>query len=554
MNSALIAKQRHLRRELMEKLLPFDLHSFQLKTEQLKFCDMRVSELRKAIKKGQMTLVCLIKLFYYRMTLDRNRHNSMTDVFYKSSVLRAKAFDLKIKEMSQFPKKFPLLGFVLSVKDSFQVKNSSSTFGFACLANRPFKTNSRLIEILERSGALILCKGNVPQGLMLMESHSTAYGDVLNVYDRKRTAGGSSGGDAVGVALGLVNAAIGSDVGGSLRIPALFNGIISFKPTAGRLADGSAPFGIQPSQPTTLKQTEPVIKSTLGPLARSVNEVKALTKFLIDISSYYNIPNYLPWRTERKIKKKIAMVTGFNRLMTTTITMQRALNICLEKLRQNGFEIVEVNIEDLVETMHIQSNSFFLDEMRGIDVLRGLGLLDEPLDQAYLNFIETDKFSIADTEQLLSKSQSFQEKTYLSCSLDSRKYNENQRIKLRKKIIGKVTQRFIDNNVEVGLFYGLPPAPRVGAGKDVCFMCSYTYIWNYLNYPTGSLPVTKVKKGEEKFKKSPTDIFHCSLEREMEGSFGLPVGIQVLGLPNRDEEVILLMEILEKLLKSHINT
>lgn len=125
---------------------------------------------------------------------------------------------------------------MLSIKDSNKLINTDCTNGFIINLNKPVKENPRTIELLIEKGAIITCKGSIPQALFSMESYNNIYGSVKNPYDPERISGGSSGGEACLVKLGLVNAAIGSDVAGSLRLPALCCGIYSFKPTYGRLS------------------------------------------------------------------------------------------------------------------------------------------------------------------------------------------------------------------------------------------------------------------------------------------------------------------------------
>ncbi len=111
-----------------------------------------------------------------------------------------------------------------------------STHGFYCNLNNKITENENTVKNLIDKGVLILCRGNVPQGLFSMESFNHIFGEAKNPYDMSRVPGGSSGGEASLVRLGLVNASIGSDIGGSVRIPALFCGVVALKPTALRLS------------------------------------------------------------------------------------------------------------------------------------------------------------------------------------------------------------------------------------------------------------------------------------------------------------------------------
>ena len=115
-----------------------------------------------------------------------------------------------------------------------------------------------------------------------MESTNNIFGRTLNPYDKNRNSGGSSGGEAVLIRLGLVNCSIGSDVGGSLRIPALFCGIVSFKPTINRISqDMKGYYFEQHEWAKKLKPRIGCIKSTIGPMAKTVDDCEAIMKILV---------------------------------------------------------------------------------------------------------------------------------------------------------------------------------------------------------------------------------------------------------------------------------
>ena len=130
---------------------------------------------------------------------------------------------------------------------------------------------------------IITTKGNIPQGLFSMESFNHIFGEARNPYDITRTPGGSSGGDGALVRLGLVNAALGSDIGGSLRIPALYNGICTLKPTALRVSQEIITEFFEltewgKSGPDFLSLLLP----TAGPMTRNVHDLELLMKNIVD--------------------------------------------------------------------------------------------------------------------------------------------------------------------------------------------------------------------------------------------------------------------------------
>jgi fatty acid amide hydrolase len=114
-----------------------------------------------------------------------------------------------------------------------------------------------------------------------------------------------------------------------------------------------------------------------------------------------------------------------------------------------------------------------------------------------------------------------------------------------------VIQRFTDAGVEVCLTYGLFPAIRKNTAKHCDLMRVYCYIWNYLNFPVGVVPITTVREDEQHYESQYTDRLTEELVATMHGSAGLPVGVQVVGLPWHDELVVDTMVSLEEKLIAH---
>ena len=143
---------------------------------------------------------------------------------------------LEIESREEILEKYPLLGCVMSIKECIYMKNCPNTGGLHINLNRVATQEPRTIQKLREKGAVLTCRGNVPQFLMSMESNNSIYGLTKNPFDNSRTAGGSSGGEAVNIVQGFANIAIGSDLAGSVRIPALFCGLTGFKPSNNRVS------------------------------------------------------------------------------------------------------------------------------------------------------------------------------------------------------------------------------------------------------------------------------------------------------------------------------
>lgn len=154
----------------------------------------------------------------------------------------------------------PIDGRIVSIKDLFDVAGEPTTAGSALLRDAlPATADALVVQRLRRAGAVIIGKTNMTEFAFSGIGINPHYGTPGNAHDVTRIPGGSSSGAGVSVARGMVDIAIGSDTGGSIRIPAAFNGLAGFKPTQSRVPRT----GVFPLSFTL---------DTIGPLARNVTD------------------------------------------------------------------------------------------------------------------------------------------------------------------------------------------------------------------------------------------------------------------------------------------
>ncbi|MFZ0813876.1 MAG: amidase, partial [Candidatus Sulfotelmatobacter sp.] len=153
------------------------------------------------------------------------------------------------------------------------VKSSISVAGLRCEAGCRLREgfiapqDAPLVARLKNAGAIVLGATNTPEFLMAWETDNLLYGRTNNPWDLERTPGGSSGGEAAAIAAGMSAGGVGSDGGGSIRVPAHFSGICGLKPTPGRIpATGHYPASAGPF----------ALIGVVGPMARTVADLKIL--------------------------------------------------------------------------------------------------------------------------------------------------------------------------------------------------------------------------------------------------------------------------------------
>ncbi|SFQ96638.1 amidase [Lentzea waywayandensis] len=168
----------------------------------------------------------------------------------------------------------PLAGVTFSVKDNIDVAGAATTHGLKSLAGNVKSADAPIVARLRAAGATPIAHANMPTlNARGMHTYSELAGHTINPWDSALSPGGSSGGDAVAVATGMVDFGIGNDGGGSLRLPAFLNGVCALKPSYGRYPQGAIYGQPDPSFPTQVMTVE-------GPLARTVEDLRRVHSVL----------------------------------------------------------------------------------------------------------------------------------------------------------------------------------------------------------------------------------------------------------------------------------
>jgi amidase len=175
----------------------------------------------------------------------------------------------------------PLHGVPVTVKESFNLTGLKTTVNFPRLKNNVATSDALIVKRLKEAGATILGKTNIPTMLSDYQSFGPLYPTANNPYDVTRTPGGSTGGGAAAVSAGLTTLEIGSDIGGSIRVPAHFCGVFGLKPTENAAMHGE---GHVPPPPNSRGGF--VAMASVGPLART----------MVDIELAWRIINQPAWK------------------------------------------------------------------------------------------------------------------------------------------------------------------------------------------------------------------------------------------------------------------
>src|SRR5215469_15391730 len=190
----------------------------------------------------------------------------------------------------------PLHGVPLSIKSSIDVAHMKCEAGTRLRAGLIATHDAPLVERLRRAGAVILGVTNTPELLMAWETENSLYGRTNSPWDLERTPGGSSGGESAAIAAGMSAGGVGSDGGGSIRVPAHFSGICGLKPTPGRIpSTGHFPRSGGPF----------ALLGVCGPMARTVADLKVLFEAMQgpDDGDTCAAPVALRWPNDDEVKR-----------------------------------------------------------------------------------------------------------------------------------------------------------------------------------------------------------------------------------------------------------
>lgn len=177
----------------------------------------------------------------------------------------------------------PLSGVVISIKDVFDVEGYATTIGYSVNALKPACSSAPIIHLLRRAGAILHVKTAVPMGLFSLETDSELFGRTSNPHNLDYSSGASTGGGAALLAMGGSVIELGSDVGGSVRLPSAFCGVYGMKASYGRFPSTGVHGSTEGCEP---------VPTVVSPMARRLEDLQEFWQRVIDLR---------PWEIDRTV-------------------------------------------------------------------------------------------------------------------------------------------------------------------------------------------------------------------------------------------------------------
>ncbi|KAI0639369.1 general amidase [Trametes polyzona] len=496
-----------------------------LTSRELKITTTDVTELLKKLASAEWSAVEVTTAFGKRAVIAHQVVNCLTEVFIDKALRRAAELDAYLKEHGTVVG--PLHGLPISLKDQFPIKGLETTMGYAAWIGKVAEDDAVLVKLLLRAGAVLYARTNVPQTLMWGETYNNVFGRTLNPYNRIFTPGGSSGGESALIAMRGSPLGVGTDIGGSTRVPSHFCGLYGFKPSSHRMPS----YGIVNSL-----DGQDSIPTSVGPLTTSLSGVVSFVRSVLDEEPWRCSPETVPkrWSEDDYLlmhhnggKSLCYGIMWDEGSVKPHPPVLRALSIVKRALEAAGHKVIEWKSLRHSEYIAVARSIWLADGSEDYNscLTTGEPLINSMDPKADPN--DVPAFRIP--RQPLTAYQIWQ-------------LNKERR-SLRKAYLDRweatVSETGTGRPIDA-LIAPVAPYAAVPHGKTRSSI--YTVIWNSLDYPGLVIPVTKVDPvvdvlvPREEFWSEEDKVVHEMYDPEM--YHGLPVGVQVVG-PTLQEEVVL---------------
>ncbi|KAE8154870.1 amidase signature domain-containing protein [Aspergillus avenaceus] len=466
---------------------------------------------------------------------------------------------------SEINLKGPLAGVPVSLKDSVQIKGFDISLGYTRLANKPYSEDGPMAKLLKDAGAVPYVKTALPVTLLSFESANALWGHCRNPHVPEYSPGGSTGGEGAILALGG-RIGIGSDVAGSVRVPAAWSGIYSLRCSTGRWPK----VGVN----TSMAGQEGV-PSVFSPMARTLNDLTYFTKAIVGMKpwKYDYTVHPITWRDEEQAEAKnkslrIGLMSN-DGVVPPTPAIARALSTTVAALTAAGHTVSEITTPvnaDPFTGLHLASQLLNTDGCvtinshrytfepsdPGADQLTRICNLPRPLRYLYYLYVRYIRRDI--------------KWATLIRSFSPKSSAENWKLVAKRESFRATWHAWWDAEPQQYDFILCPvnatPALPHKAMRDAVSSCGYTFLWNLLDYTAGVLPVSHVDA-----KKDALSAPYKKVLKELgannaiaRGAWmhynatqmaGLPTAVQVVGRRWQEEKVLGYMDVVEKALEQY---
>lgn len=498
-------------------------------------CDLPATRLAALLASRDISSRELVEAHLARIESRDGALRAFTHVFRERALADADRSDA---ERARGETRSPLHGLPVSIKENYDFAGEATTVGVEGRKGRLAAADAAMVTLLREAGAVILGRTNLSQLMLFVESRNPVFGQTVNPWSAGHGPGGSSGGEAAAIAAGLSPLGVGTDIGGSIRVPAHFCGIGGLKPTLDRWPMRGAAAGIAGQE---------AVRAQGGPLARTAADLTLLMGALDPrrMSALDGRTPPLPFEPVTLGSRSQPLRAGVfthDGLVAPSAAVARAVERAARALRERGCELVPWTPPRAREAIFLQIAAMSADggaalarELRGqrIDpVLRSL-LKIARLPAAVrrsLAAVVRDELPARTLRALGRKP--VEELWRLTAELRAYRF----------EVLASWDAAGLD--LVVCPPFATPALPHGGA-KGFVLAASSSMLWNIAQLPAGVIPVTRVRAGETVRAAAPGMLEKLAAGVDAQ-SAGLPAGVQIVGRPWAEALVLAAMEAVEE--------
>ncbi|KEQ93055.1 hypothetical protein AUEXF2481DRAFT_349578 [Aureobasidium subglaciale EXF-2481] len=462
---------------------------------------------------GEFSAEDVIRTYITQACKAQLQTNCLTEICFQDAIVQAKHLDDFRREHGTLIG--PLHGVPISLKDQFNIKGFDSTLGYVGRAFKPATSNALIVDFLQRLGAIVIAKTNLPQSIMWCETENPLWGLTCHPKNSNFTPGGSSGGEAALLALhGSLNG-WGTDIGGSIRIPSHMNGLFGFKPSSGRMSYKDVEVSLDGQQH---------VPSAVGPMARSLSSLTLVTKLVIEAEPWTSdsqVPP-MPWKSavfeNYSTKQLVIGIMPDDGVVRVHPPIARVFRETVAKLQTAGHEIVEWDTSLNRECISIMDEYYTADG--GEDIRSAVLQGGEPF--------------VPHVQALVDRSPAIS--VYQYWQLNKRKVAAQQAYHEMWNTMRSKSGRPVDILL-------VPTMPHTAVHHRCCRWVGYTKLFNFLDYPALSFPTGKVHKElddnmqHDYVARNEVDAWNWK-HYDPETMYGHDIGLQIVARKFEEENVL----------------
>ncbi|XP_066228749.1 vitamin D3 hydroxylase-associated protein-like [Saccopteryx leptura] len=442
-----------------------------------------------------------------------------------------------------------LYGVPISLKDPYDCMGHDSTCGLAQFLEEPAAKDGVIVKVLKAQGAIPFVKTNIPQTMLSFDCSNPIYGQTVNPLNLKKTPGGSSGGEGALLAKGGSILGMGTDTGGSIRIPASFCGVYGLRTTGGRLSY------IGVASPVKGKKS---VSTVAGPMARDVDSLVLGMRALLNEDMHRLDPTvpFQPFREELYSSHRPLRIGYYDSDGYTqpSPSMARAVRLTSRLLQEAGHQVIPFSVPRIEHAiLHLYTGGLFADG--GATLLEKLkgDIVDHSIKTlvSSLSLPDLLKCFLASIMKYIAPRMGQTLEEFRGVGTPKKLWEQHTAVeKYQQEFIAK--WRSLD--LDVLLAPALGPAFYIGYPAKASDSSSYKSLYNVLDFPVGVVPVTTVTPQDEEelafYKGYYGDTNDKNFPEAVKGSVGLPVAVQCIALPWEEELCLRFMKEVETLVKN----